>query len=73
MAALGYPDVKISLKEDDVLTLFPVVEAKLMPPIRRTQATTRASTTTVHLGPKRTVSEQSARTHVSSMCVFFNP
>ena len=27
MAALGYPGVKISLKEDDVPTLFPVVDA----------------------------------------------
>ena len=31
-------------------TLFPVVEALLMPPIRRT------STTTIHLGSKRAVS-----------------
>ena len=39
-----------SLKEDDVLTLFPVVEAVLMRPTRRTQAATRASTTTVSIG-----------------------
>ena len=39
-AVLGYPCAKISLKEDDVPTLFPVVEAVLMPPIRRTQAST---------------------------------
>ena len=32
-AALGYPGAKISLKEEDVPTLFPVVEAMLMPPI----------------------------------------
>ena len=52
MVALGYPDAKIFLKEDDVLTLFlfPVVEAMLMPTIRRT------STVTVHLGSKRAVS-----------------
>ena len=50
MIALGYPGAKICLKEDDVPTLFPVVEAMLMPPIRRT------STTTVHLGSKRAVS-----------------
>ena len=45
-AALSYPDAKISLKEDGVPTLFPVVEATLMPPIHRT------STTTVHPGSK---------------------
>ena len=49
---LGYPGVQISLKDDDVPTLFPVVESMLMPPIRRTQAATRASKTTVHLGLK---------------------
>ena len=37
-------------------TLFPVVKATFMPPIRRTQAATRASTTTVHIGSKRAVS-----------------
>ena len=52
----GEPGAKISLKEDDVHTLFPVVEAVLIPPMRRTQAATRASTTTVHLGSKRAVS-----------------
>ena len=31
-AALGYHGAKISLKEDDVPTLFPIVEAMLMPP-----------------------------------------
>ena len=51
VAVMGYPGAKISLKEDDVPTLFPVVEAMFMPPIRRTQATT----TTVHLGLKRAV------------------
>ena len=51
-AALGYPGANISLKEDDVPTLFPVVEAIMMPPIHRTQAATRASKTTVHLGSK---------------------
>ena len=51
-AALGYPGAKISLSKDDVPTLFPVVEAMLMPPICRTQAATRASTTMVHLGLK---------------------
>ena len=50
MVTLGYPGAKISLKEDGVLTLFLVVEAMLMPPIRRT------STTTVHLGSRRAVS-----------------
>ena len=60
MAALGYPGAKISLKEDDVSKLFPVAEAMLMPPIRGTQAATRASTTTVHLVPKRAASELSA-------------
>ena len=50
MIALGYPGAKICLKEEDVPTLFTVVEAILMPPIRRT------STTTVHLGSKRAVS-----------------
>ena len=55
MEALGYPGAKISLKED-VPTLFPVVEAMLMPPIHRTQAAIRASMTTVHLGSKRAVS-----------------
>ena len=50
MVALCYPGAKTSLKENDVPTLFPVVEAMLMPPIRRT------ATTTVHLGSKRAVS-----------------
>ena len=54
-AALGYPVAKISLEQDDMLTLFLVVEAMLMPPIHRTQAATQASTTTVHLGSKRAV------------------
>ena len=40
-AALGYPDAKISLIEDDVATLFPVVEAMLIPPIRRTTSCQR--------------------------------
>ena len=48
-AAQGYPGAKISLEEDDVLTLFPVVEAMLIPSICRTQAVTWASATTVHL------------------------
>ena len=56
MVVLGYPAAKISLKEDIVPTLFPVVEAMLMPSIHRTQAATRASTTTVHLRSKRAVS-----------------
>ena len=56
MAALGYPGVKISLKQDDVPTLLPVVASMLKPSIRRTQAATRASTTTVQLGSKRAVS-----------------
>ena len=47
-------------------TLFAVVEAMLMPPIRRTQAAARASTTAVHLGPKQAVSELSARIQVMS-------
>ena len=37
-------------------TLFTVVKAMLMPAIRRTQAATRASSTTVHLVSKRAVS-----------------
>ena len=45
-----------SLKEDDVPALFLVVEAMMMTPICRTQAATRASTTTAYLGPKRAVS-----------------
>ena len=60
MVALGYPGAKISLKEDVVPTFFPAVEAMLMPPIRRT------STTTVHLGSKRAVSELSSRIQVMS-------
>ena len=44
---------KISLKENDVPTLFPVMETMLMPSIHKTQAATRASTTMVH---KRVVS-----------------
>ena len=55
-AALGYPATKINLKDDDVPTLFPVVEAMLIPLIRRTLAVTKSSTTTVHLGLKRAVS-----------------
>ena len=50
MVALGYPGAKISLKEDDVPRLFPVVEGVLMPPIHRT------STTIIHLGSERAVS-----------------
>ena len=42
----GLSCAKISLKEDDVPTLFPVVEAMLLPPIRRTLMTM------VHLGSK---------------------
>ena len=49
MAALGYPGVKIFLKEDVVPTLFPEVEAILMPSIHRTQAVTWASKTMVNL------------------------
>ena len=47
MAALGYPGAEKYLKEDDVPTLFPVVEAMLMPSIRinRTQSSTRLATT----------------------------
>ena len=56
VAALGYPDAKMSLKEDDVPTLFPVVEAMLMSSIHRTLAATWASMTTVHLGLKPAVS-----------------
>ena len=40
MAALGYHGVKISLKEDVVPTLFPIVEAVLKPSFHRTQAAT---------------------------------
>ena len=42
---------KISLKEDDMPTLLPIVKAMLMPQIRWT------STTTAHLGSKRDVSD----------------
>ena len=48
----GLSCAKISLKEDDVPTLFAVPEAILMSPIRRIQAATRASTTTVYVGSK---------------------
>ena len=58
MLTLGYPDAKISLKEDAMPMLFPVLEAMLMPPIRRT------STTTVHLGSKRAASVDTG--HVGS-------
>ena len=64
---MGYPGAKISLKEDDVPTLFPVVEAMIMPPIRRT------ATTTVHLGSKRALNELSARIQVMSVHVEFGP
>ena len=64
MAALGYPGAKISSKENVVLTLFPVVEAMMMPSIRRTQAVARASTTMVHLGSQRVVSQLSARIQI---------
>ena len=60
VVTLGYQGAKIYLKEADVPTLFPVVEAMLMPPIRRT------STTTVHLGSKRVVIELSAMIQVMS-------
>ena len=73
MAALVYLGAKVSLKEDDVPTLFLVVEAILMPPIRRTQAATRASMTTVHLGLKRAVSELLARIQVMSAHDEFGP
>ena len=56
MAAVVYTGAKISLKEDVVPTLFPVVEVMSMPSTRKTQAATRASTTTVQLGSKRAVS-----------------
>ena len=45
MATPGFPGAKISLKEDNMLTLFTVVEVMLMPPIHRTQAATRTTTT----------------------------
>ena len=56
MTVLGYLGAKISLKEDDVPTLFPVVKAILMPSIHKTQARTRASMTTVRLGSTRAAS-----------------
>ena len=67
MVALGYPGAKISLKEDDVTKFFPVMDATLMPPIHRT------STTKVHLGSKRGVSELSARIQVMSVHGKFGP
>ena len=52
---MDYTGSKISLQEDDVPTLFLVVEAMLMPPFRRTLAVTWTSTTMVYLGSKRDV------------------
>ena len=67
MTTLGYPGSKISLKVDGVPTLFPVVETMLMPPIRRIQAATWASTTTF---PQRS-NELLARIQVmSALCEF---
>ena len=54
-------------------TSFPVVEAMLMPPIHRTQATTLASTTTVHLAPMRAVGELSVQIQVMSAHSEFSP
>ena len=73
MAVLGYPGAKISLKDDVVPTLFPVVDAMLLPSIRITQAATLASTTTLHLGSKRSLSELSVRIQVMSVQVEFGP
>ena len=47
-------------------TLFPVVEAMLMPPVHRILAATWASTTTFHLGSNRAVSKLSAQIQVMS-------
>ena len=69
-AALGYLVAKISLKEDDVPTLFPVVEAMLMPPICRTQAATRALMTTVHLGLKQAVGADTGQHSLESSANF---
>ena len=60
MAALCYPGANISLKEDVVPTLFPEVEAMLIPSIRGRQAATLVSSNVVHL------SELSARVQVMS-------
>ena len=54
-------------------TFFPVVEAILMSSIRRTQAATRASTTAVHVGSKRAVSELSARIQMMPAHGEFDP
>ena len=55
MAGLGYPGAKISLKEDNVPTLFPVAEAMLMLLIRRTQTQSATwAATTMSLGSKAT-------------------
>ena len=45
LATLGYPGARISLKSDAVPTIFPAVEAALMPSIRRRQASARAGST----------------------------
>ena len=65
--ALGYPGAKISLKQDDVPTLFPVVEVMLTLPIHR------SSTTTVHLGLKRAVSKLPVQIQVMSVHGEFGP
>ena len=50
MAALGWVGAKVSLKQDAVPTMFPLVEAVLVPPtIRRKRAST---TTSLGLGTK---------------------
>ena len=67
MAALGDPGAKISSREDVVPALFLVTEAMLMPSISRTQAATRLSTTTVHLGSERAVCKPLARIQMISV------
>ena len=54
MAALGYTDAKVSFKKDAVPTLFSVVEAILMPLIRRTRT---EMTPTMPLGSKARASQ----------------
>ena len=63
----------ISLIDGVAPTLFAVLEAALMPSIRRTQPVVRDSTTTFHLGSKRVVSELSARIQVMSAHGEFDP
>ena len=50
MAAVCYPGAKLSLKDHDVLTLFPAVEEMLMSSILRTQSPNAVAATSTKLG-----------------------